>query len=292
MRSAPPDLFRIMAAEFVGTFLLVFFGLGAVHAAVLLDSLVGLWQIGVVWGIAIMLAVYTVGGISGAHINPAITLALATWNQMPRARVLPYLAAQLAGAFAAAAALFTLFGSYLAAKESAKGVVRGEPGSVITALCYGEYYPNMGGLAAGVDPFRTDQLVAMQAKITEPVAFFAELLGTLILGFVVAGLTDERNRMHPRVLAPPFIGLTVTALICVLAPLTQACFNPARDFGPRLFAYLAGWGEVAIPGPNGRGIVTVYIVAPIVGAIVGMGLYRWLFLSHSQEATATGDLAS
>jgi glycerol uptake facilitator protein len=74
-----------------------------------------------------------------------------------------------------------------------------------------------------------------------------------------------------------FVGLTVTFLICVLAPLTQACFNPARDFGPRLFAYLAGWGRVALPGPRPTGFFTVYILSPIVGAIVGIGFYRTLF---------------
>ncbi len=273
-----------MIAELVGTFVLVFFGLGAVHVAVLLDSLTGLWQVGIVWGLAIMIAVYAVGGISGAHINPAITLAVAAWNGMPRSRVLPYIMAQMAGAMLAAGALLFLFGSFLAAKEAEKGVQRGEPGSVITALCYGEYYPNLGGLAASVEPFRSDELVAMQARVTHGVAFFAELLGTLILGFVVAAFADEENRMHPRNLAPPFVGLTVTALICVIAPLTQACFNPARDFGPRLVAYMAGWKSVAIPGPNGYGFLTVYIVAPIVGAILGMGLYRGLFQSPAPTA--------
>ena len=68
--------------------------------------------------------------------------------------------------------------------------------------------------------------------------------------------------------------MTVTALICVIAPLTQACFNPARDFGPRLFAYFAGWGSIALPGPRGMGFLTVYIVSPIVGAVVGIGLYH------------------
>jgi glycerol uptake facilitator protein len=84
-----------------------------------------------------------------------------------------------------------------------------------------------------------------------------------------------------------FIGLTVAALVSIIAPLTQACFNPARDWGPRIFAYLAGWGEAAIPGPNGIGCVTVYILAPIVGGILGVGLYErvvrsWLAQTGSQ----------
>src|SRR6267143_5989849 len=84
-------------AEALGTFLLIFFGCGAVHVSVL-GNLSGLWQVGIVWGIAIMLAIYVVGGISGAHINPAITTALAAWGRFPRGEVLLYIGHQLAGA--------------------------------------------------------------------------------------------------------------------------------------------------------------------------------------------------
>ena len=113
-------------AEVLGTFLLVLFGCGAVHVAVLLGDLNGLWQVGIVWGTAIMLAIYVVGPISGAHINPAITVGMAAWGLFPRARVMPYMLSQLAGAFLAAATLFFLFSSYLTAKEEAKGVRRGD----------------------------------------------------------------------------------------------------------------------------------------------------------------------
>ena len=148
-----PGVALPMAAEAFGTFLLVFLGCGAVHTAVLLGSQSGLWQVAIVWGLAIMLAVFAVGAISGAHINPAITIALAAWGLHPWRRVLPYVVAQMLGAFAAAAVLFTLFSGFIAAKEQDKGVARGEPGSIVTAMCYGEYYPNPGPIAAMAGPY-------------------------------------------------------------------------------------------------------------------------------------------
>ena len=250
-------------AEFVGTYLLVLLGCGAVHAAVLTGAQSGLWQVAIVWGIAIMLAVYTVGAISGAHINPAITLAFAVWGGFSWRSVVPYVIAQLGGAFVAAATLFVLFNPYLKAREQEKQVVRGAPGSEITAMCYGEYFPSPGPLSNSPGPYSIDSHERLNSFVSEPSAFLAEFLGTLILAMVVFAVTDARNPAAPPAgLAPVFIGLTVAALISVIAPLTQACFNPARDFGPRLFAFFAGWGAIALPGPRGASFLTVYIIAP------------------------------
>lgn len=271
-----PSLPRQFVAEVLGTFLLIFFGCGAVHAAVLTGAQSGLWQVAIVWGVAIMLAIYAIGGVSGAHINPAMTLAFAIWRGFPKSRVLPFIAAQLAGAMLAASLLFVLFGPQLAAKEKEKLVTRGEAGSIVTAMCYGEYFPNPGGLASGNEPYSVEKHAEWRVLGSSTLAFLAELFGTLILGFVVFALTDERNRGQPASgQAPIFIGLTVAVLISVLAPLTQACFNPARDFGPRLFASLAGWGRVALPGQDSWSWLTVYIIAPILGATCGGGLYEF-----------------
>ena len=262
-------------AEVLGTFLLVFFGCGAVHVAILTGNLVGLWQVAIVWGVSIMLAIYVVGSISGAHINPAVTIALASWGRFRWPDVLPYILSQVLGAFLAAAILFTLYGPLLAEKEREKKVIRGEPGSEITAMCYGEYFPNPARLASATyDSLEHDKLNDL---VPEPIAFLAEVLGTMILALAVFALTDERNSAAPMGrMAPVFIGLTVAALIAVIAPLTQACFNPARDFGPRLFAAMAGWGAIALPGPRGMGFLTVYILAPIIGAFAGGGWYARL----------------
>ena len=271
---AGPSIQRAVVAEFIGTFLLIFFGCGAVHAAVLTGAQSGLWQVAIVWGIAIMLAIYAVGAVSGAHINPAVTLAFTIWRGFPKAYVVPYIAAQLAGAFVAAAALFILFEPHIAAKEASKGIVRGAPGSEMTAMCYGEYYPAPGSLGDGDGPYSPDDHAKLQSRMSEGRAFVAEVLGTMILAFVIFAVTDTRNSGAPLSnMAPIFIGLTVSVLISVIAPLTQACFNPARDFGPRLFASLAGWGAIAWPGLSDLGWLTVYIIAPTLGAVLGGGLY-------------------
>lgn len=273
-----------MVAEVIGTFLLIFFGCGAVHAAVLTGAQQGLWQVAIVWGVAIMLAIYSVGGISGAHINPAMTLAFALWRGFPKVRVLPYIAGQLAGAMLAASVLFVIFGPQLTAKEQAKQIERGDAESVITATCYGEYFPNPGGMASGSQPLSKEHFAAWKSRSSPALAFIAELIGTLILAFVVFALTDERNRGQPAAgQAPIFIGLTVAALISVIAPLTQACFNPARDFGPRLFASLAGWGSAALPGQDSLSWLTVYIIAPIAGALIGGGVYELGVRAAAQE---------
>ena len=96
-------------AEFIGTFILIFFGCGAVHASVAFGAQGGLWQVAIVWGVSIMLAVYAIGSISGGHINPAITLTMLVWDGFDKKKVGPYIAAQFCGAFTAAAILFLLF---------------------------------------------------------------------------------------------------------------------------------------------------------------------------------------
>lgn len=282
-----PTLLQAALAEVLGTFLLVLFGCGAVHTAVLTGAQTGLWQVAIVWGVAIMLAAYVCGGISGAHINPAMTIALAIWGRFEWARVPSYILAQVSGAILAATVLFVLYGPLIEKKEQEKQVKRGDLGSIVTATCYCEYYPAPGGLASDKKVFEAKDWTELSAAAPFPVAFGAEVLGTAVLALVVFAVSDSRNTSGPpAALAPVFIGLCVATLISIIAPLTQACFNPARDFGPRLFAYFAGWGEAAIPGPNGHGFFTVYILAPIIGAALGGGMYERVLRNFLPEAKA------
>ena len=285
MAQSEPPLIARCVGEVLGTYLLVFFGCGSVHAAVLRGAQSGVWQVAIVWGVAIMIAIYCVGSLSGAHINPAVTIAFAAWRGFPLRAVLPYILSQLAGAMLAAACLLVLFSPALREKEEQLNLQRGDPGSEVTAMCYGEYFPNPGSLAGDreklLKPAQQTEWTNVRDKHYQGmpvlVAFLAECLGTLLLALSVFALTDPKNTGRPSDYAVPvFIGLTVAILISVLAPLTQACFNPARDIGPRIVAYFAGWGEVAIPGPNGFGMPLVYIAAPILGAVLGGGVYEGL----------------
>lgn len=269
-----PNLARTLLAEALGTFILVLFGCGAVHAAVLTGAQSGLWQVAIVWGMGVALAAYSVGGVSGAHINPAMTIALATWGRFSWSLVGPYIAVQVAGAFLAAAALYAVYWPSIDQKHEKMGVKKGELGSIVTASCYGEFYPSPGGVLTAEGKWLEPEWEVFQARAKFPQAFIAEVICTAVLALVVFAVTDNRNSAAPAsFLTPLVIGLTVAALISIIAPLTQCCLNPARDFGPRLFTYFAGWGSAALPGPNGHGFFTVYILAPILGAIAGGGIY-------------------
>lgn len=259
-----------LAGEFIGTFILVFFGCGSVAAAVLTGAQVGIFQVAIVWGIGVALAIHLTGDISGAHLNPAVTIGLAVWGKFPWSRVLKYAVAQFLGAFAASAVLFLIFRGTLTAFEAANGITRGGPGSEASAMIFGEYFPNPGG-----KPF-TDEI---RARVSHGDAFMIEVVGTAILMFVIMGVTDERNRARPQILTAAAIGLTVTSLISLLGPLTMAAFNPARDLAPRVFSSLAGWGRVPFE-VNGIGWLTVYIIAPILGAVLGGGIARWVLRPH------------
>ena len=272
-------LIRSCAAEVIGTFLLVFFGTGAVASSVLTEAQVGLWQVAVVWGFGITLAIYASAAVSGAHLNPAVSLAFAIFRResFPSSRLVPYWAAQLTGAALAGLGIFLFFGSLIDRFESQNGISRGLPGSERTAMVFGNYFPNpamFGGVEA--------------SDIISPVgAALVEGFGTAILVLMIFVLVERRNASLPtRHLAPFLIGFTVAVLISVFAPLTQAGLNPARDLGPRLVAFFAGWGSIAIPGPSSG--FWVYIVGPLVGGPIGAGVYELLLRPRLKSSVALG----
>ena len=261
-------LTSVLVGETLGTYILVLFGIGSVAAAVLTDAQVGLWQVASVWAVGVALAIYVTADISGAHLNPAITLAFALVRRREfPLRLLPvYWASQLLGAALAGVTVLAIYGPWLRRFEDAEGLVRGEAGSQHSAMVFGEYFPNPDMFAAG----------EASASLISPMgAAFVEGFGTAMLALVIFSLTDRRYARISRLnLTPLLIGLTVAALISLFAPLTQAGWNPARDFGPRLVAFFAGWGEIAIPGPSNG--FWVYIVGPMIGAPIGGAIHELL----------------
>ncbi|MEX2430627.1 MAG: aquaporin [Dehalococcoidia bacterium] len=257
---------QVWFAETFGTYLLVLFGTGAVAAAVLTGAQAGLWQVAVVWGFGITLAIYATAAISGAHLNPAVTLAFAIFRrkEFPASRVLPYWTAQLAGSVLGGLTILWLFGPFIAHFEAEHGLVRGASGSQLSAMVFGEYFPNPA--IFGTDELATSLMSPFMAAVVEG-------FGTAILVLMIFSLVDRHNAALPaKHLAPFFIGFTVAVLISLFAPLTQAGWNPARDFGPRLVAYFAGWGSIAIPGPSSG--FWVYIVGPLIGGPIGAAIYE------------------
>jgi len=162
-----------------------------------------------------------------------------------------------------AAPLYACFSPFISRFETAHHLVRGQPSSQLSGMIFGEFGPKPSVL--GTAP-------ATLALLSPFAVMLIEALGTAILHFFIFALVDRHNRDAPSGnLAPFFIGFGVAIIISVLAPLTQAGLNPARDFGPRLFAWFAGWGQIALPGPNG--IWWAYVVGPFLGGPVGATLY-------------------
>jgi len=266
---------RELVGEALGTFMLVLFGCGSVAVSVLFGAHHGLLQVALTWGIGVTLAIYATRHLSCAHLNPAVSLAMAMSGRMSARKVPVYLGAQLAGATLAGLLLYVLFAPSIGAYESVHHIIRGTPASVHTGMMFGEYYPNPGSTAV----------------VSLALAIGAEALGTFLLVLMVFALTEGCNVGRPDgTLAPVFVGLTVTSIICLVAPLTQAGLNPARDLGPRLVAWAAGWGDAAFPDHVG-GFLHVYVLAPLLGGAVASQVFVRVLepLMKTPKASCTCD---
>ena len=272
-QNAPPSprqgsLGYELISEFICTFILIFIGNGAVVVSVALsNATLTLFQVGIVWGVAVALAIYAGGAISGAHINPAVTITFAAFTDFPWRRVIPYVVAQILAAFVASVAIYASFSGVIRAFEAAHDIVRGEPGSQASAMMFTIYAPNPA--IVGTDP-------AAVSQVSLPVWFFTEVIMTALLLFVVFYIVDELNAGRPLAnVGPIMIGLVVMVLTVYGGAITMTSLNPARDLGPRFFTLLAGWGSIAFPGP--RGGFWIASVGPIVGGLLGGALYHYLF---------------
>jgi MIP family channel proteins len=256
----PRGLLREWLAEFFGTFILIMFGVGVVAQVVLSRNTAGTYlSINIAWGLAVTMGCYVAAGVTGGHLNPAVTLALAVHRKFPWSKVLPYALAQMAGAFAASAVVYVTYREALGAFD---GGVRQVLGAQGTAGIWATY----------PQPFLS----------TVPGGLIDQIVGTALLVAVIFGISDSRNSPAPAGVAPIVVGLLVVAIGAAFGFNSGYAINPARDFGPRLFTFVGGWGSEVFRAGNNWWWVP--IVAPCIGAVIGGWAYDALighrFPSH------------
>ena len=259
-----------LLAEFLGTFVLILLGCASVAVAV--AGLPGSgrqevafgpanWLIIVFgWGFAVVFGVYVAGGVSGAHINPAVTLAFAVRRAFPWVKVVPYMIAQLVGAFVAAALVYSVYSWAIDAFNTKAGVARDQ--SLDTFAIFATF-PAKYFDGSWWGPL-LDQVV-----------------GTGVLVMLIFALIDTRNTAPSANLGPFLIGMVVTAIGLTFGVNAGYAINPARDFGPRLWTFFTGWGEIALPGSYQWFSVYFWIpiVGPLIGAVIGAIVYD-LFIGN------------
>jgi glycerol uptake facilitator protein len=244
----PRTLAAELAAEFAGTFILILFGVGVV-AQVVAAEIGDHDSIAWAWGLGVVLGVYVAARVSGAHLNPAVTVALAAFRGFSWAKVLPYALAQTAGAFVAAALVRWNYSEVIGAVD---------PDHTIATQGIFSTLPGNGTLPVGTWG-----------------AFRDQIIGTAILLFLILAITDLRNTSPGVNLAPFIIGLIVVAIGMAWGTNAGYAINPARDLGPRLLSYFTGYGG-AWRDQNGDIYFWVPILGPIIGALIGALLYDLL----------------
>ena len=243
---------RELAAEFLGTFTLIVFGVAVVAQVVLSRQTNGQYlSINIGWGLAVTMGAYVAGGVSGAHLNPAVSLALAVHRGFPWKKVLPYSFAQLAGAFVAALVVYVTYHEAFANFDNGIRQVTGPEGTA-------------GIFATYPQPFLS----------TFPGGFIDQIVGTALLVLGIFAITDQCNANLPNPFAPIVVGALVFLIGATFGYNAGYAINPARDFGPRLFTAVAGWGGDVFRAGNSWWWVP--IVAPCIGGVLGGYAYDLL----------------
>jgi MIP family channel proteins len=246
------DTLREALAEFLGTFTLIVFGVGVVAQVVLSKHANGeYFSINLGWGLAVTMGAYVAGGVSGAHLNPAVTLALAVHRGFPWRKVLPYCAAQFAGALAASTVVYL---TYREALDHFDGGTRQVVGDLATAGIWATY--------------------PQEFLSTFPGGFIDQVVGTALLVLVIFAVSDGRNMALASSLGPIVVGAAVLLIGMTYGLNSGYAINPARDLGPRLFTYFAGWGSEVFTASDHWWWVPV--VAPCCGAVLGGWVYDLL----------------
>ena len=241
-----------LSAELVGTFILILFGVGVV-AQVVAGGIGDHDSIAWAWGLGVTLGVYAAARLSGAHLNPAVTIALAVFRGFSWGKVAPYALAQTVGAFLAALVVRWNY---------AEVIAKVDPGHTIKTQGIFSTLPGNGSAPVHTGGALRDQII-----------------GTAILMLLILAITDVRNTSPGMNLGPLLIGLLVVAIGMAWGTNAGYAINPARDFGPRLASFVTGYGT-AWRDQYGELYFWVPIIGPIIGALVGGAIYDGLIGRH------------
>ena len=264
-----------LIAEAVGVFIIVVFGDSVAAMYFLYDPSPyqnAYWGVCISWGLAVAIAIYATASVTGAHLNPAVTIAFAFFRDFSWKKVVPYWFAQVAGAMIAAVIVYVLF------------------------------YPVIDHLLAQHDMLRSaDTKIAQKTagvffthpgmSITAFHGFIDEIILTALLLFGIFAITEAHNDMAPMAnTGALMIGLLVALIGASMGYLEAWAINPARDFGPRVFAYSAGWGSAAFPSP--KNFWWAPVAGPLVGGVVGGAAYQFLIRPFLPSRAGAGSEAS
>lgn len=241
-------IIREFLAEFLGTFVLVVFGTASIAQSVLsLRTKGNFFTINWGWGLGVLLGILVSGGVSGGHLNPAVSVAVASIGKFPWWKVPHYLAGQYLGALAGSGLVFLVYWDALVWYEHDRSVFRSIPE---TAGIFATYPSPHLSMAGGI---------------------FDQFLGTLLLLLCICAITDPRNMKLDKQMVPVGVGITVLGIGLSLGHNCGYAVNPARDLAPRVFTLLAGWGPGVFTEYNHWWVVPV--IACHVGAVAGAWLY-------------------
>lgn len=251
------QLIRETIGEFFGTFVLTIIGNAAI-AVIVLNGVAnsGAVVIPLAWGLGLTFAIFVCGGVSGAHVNPAVTVAFATIGKFPWKKVIPYMLSQYLGAFVAAAILFLVYRDGIEAFDNG---IRSVPPNVTATANIFSCFP--------------------QTFTSTFTCVIDQIVGTGLLLVAVCSITDERNMNVPKGMAPLMIGLTLCSIMFGFASNCGAPLNPARDLGPRIFTAMAGWGTEVF-SVRDYNWFWIPVIGPHIGAIVGVWIYTFAVEAH------------
>ncbi|XP_054883428.1 aquaporin-7 isoform X1 [Poeciliopsis prolifica] len=246
---------RVGVAEFLSTYIMMTLGLGSVAQVVTGKGGFGtFFSINVGFGLAVAMGVHIGGTVSGAHMNAAVSFALCVFGQLPWKRLPLYVFAQLIGSFLAAATVYGIYYDAISSYSGGNLTVTGERATAGIFATYPAPYLSVFG------------------------GFVDQVFGTAILLLCLMALSDEKNKPAAKGAESIFVGLLVTLIGISLGSNSGYAINPTRDFGPRLFTAMAGWGFEVFRA--GKSWFWVPILATPLGAVLGAGVYKVCVQMH------------